>query len=82
MEGHYQPIEPTDEGLLWSGELGLYLGVHNKQVRYFSAEGQLIPTLEEENLKKQNLKMQEQVTAERERADRLAAKLRDLGIED
>jgi Uma2 family endonuclease len=47
LEGKYQPIEPTEAGWLWSQELGLYLGVYKGQLRYFTSEGELVPTPEE-----------------------------------
>jgi hypothetical protein len=54
---------------LWSQQLGLYLGIDSGLVRFFTPEGDLVPTPEE--------------TAEREtrRADKLAAKLRELNID-
>ncbi len=45
--GTYEPIEPNPQGLLWSQQLSLYFGVHENNLRYFTAEGQLIPTPEE-----------------------------------
>jgi Uma2 family endonuclease len=69
LGGTYQPIEPNPQGLLWSQQLSLYFGVHENKLRYFTAEGQLIPTPEE---------VAEQAT---QRADRLAAKLRELNID-
>lgn len=69
LGGIYQPIEPNPQGLLWSQQLNLYLGVHENKLRYFTAEGQLIPTPEEV------------AKLETQRADRLAAKLRELNID-
>jgi len=46
--GKYKPIKPDDRGLIWSQELGLYLGVHNRFVRYYNSEKELIPTPEED----------------------------------
>ena len=43
----YQRIEPNAQGHLWSQELGLYLGLHEKFVRYFHPTGELVPTPEE-----------------------------------
>jgi Uma2 family endonuclease len=45
--GTYQPIEPNPQGLLWSQQLKLYLGVHDGKLRYFLPEGQLMLTPEE-----------------------------------
>ncbi|MBW4451055.1 MAG: Uma2 family endonuclease [Spirirestis rafaelensis WJT71-NPBG6] len=97
LGGTYQPIEPNPQGLLWSQQLSLYFGVHENKLRYFTAEGQLIPTPEE--IAEQATQRTEQATqraeqatqrAEQEtqraeqatqRADRLAAKLRELNID-
>jgi len=43
----YVPLVPSQQGWLWSESLGLFLGIHNRQLRYFSAEGGLITTPEE-----------------------------------
>ncbi|NJM72412.1 MAG: Uma2 family endonuclease [Scytonema sp. RU_4_4] len=47
VEGKYQALEPNSEGWLWSQQLELFLGIHQQQLRFFSADGQLIPTPEE-----------------------------------
>ncbi|MGB8702064.1 MAG: Uma2 family endonuclease [Thermosynechococcaceae cyanobacterium] len=66
---HYEELRPNAQGWLWSEVLGLFLGVSDGQLRYFTAEGQLIPTpLEAAN--------QAQVSAAR-----LAEQLRSLGID-
>ena len=69
LDGEYQPLEPNSQGLLWSQQLQLYLGIHQRQLRFFTAEGELVPTPEE---------VAEQET---QRAERLAAKLRELNID-
>ncbi len=43
----YQPIETNSNGWRWSEELELYLGVENEQLRYFTADGRLVPTPQE-----------------------------------
>lgn len=43
----YQPIAPNAQGWLWSETLGFFLGVHERQLRYFSLEGILLPTPQE-----------------------------------
>ena len=48
VNGDYQRIEPDDRGYCWSQTLDLWLGRSNRQLRYFSTDGQLIPTPEEE----------------------------------
>ena len=74
--GKYQPIEPNEQGYLWSQQLELYLGIHEGLLRYFTAEGTLVPTPEE-----QAERVQEQVEYERQQKERLAAKLRELNID-
>jgi Uma2 family endonuclease len=43
----YQPIATNSNGWRWSEELELYLGVENKQLRYFTTDGRLVPTPQE-----------------------------------
>ncbi|BAY19096.1 hypothetical protein NIES21_49550 [Anabaenopsis circularis NIES-21] len=50
----YQQIEPDTRGWCWSEVLGLYLGVENAKLRYFTPEGDLVPTPEEAALTLQN----------------------------
>jgi Uma2 family endonuclease len=69
MSGQYQLLEPNNQGHLWSQQLGLYLGIHQEQLRFFTPEGNLVPTPEEAAEK------------ETQRAERLAAKLRELNID-
>ncbi|MGB3560516.1 MAG: Uma2 family endonuclease, partial [Geitlerinemataceae cyanobacterium] len=69
VDGEYQPLEPNSEGQLWSQQLGLYLGLYQQQLRFFTAEGELVPTPEE---------VAEIAT---QKVDRLAAKLRELNID-
>jgi Uma2 family endonuclease len=65
----YQEIMQNQAGWLWSSVLGLYLGVQDGRLRYFTKSGELVLTPEE---------AAEQ--AER-RADRLAAQLKALGVD-
>jgi len=62
VDGKYEKLEPNDKGHLWSQQLGLYLGIHDNFVRFFTPEGKLVISPEE-------------------RADKLAAKLRELNID-
>ncbi|MDJ0729778.1 MAG: Uma2 family endonuclease, partial [Crocosphaera sp.] len=39
--------EPNEKGWLWSQQLGLYLGIDNNQLRFFTPEGKLVLTPEE-----------------------------------
>jgi len=43
----YKPILPNSQGWLWSETLGFFLGIHERQLRYFSLEGMLISTPQE-----------------------------------
>ena len=82
MSGQYEAIEPNNNGWLWSQQLGLYLGIHEKQLRYFTSEGELVLTPEEANLKERQekeLALQQKALAE-ERIAALTAKLTELGI--
>jgi len=47
VDGQYQPLEPNSQEHLWSQQLGLYLGIHHNQLRFFTSTGQLVPTPEE-----------------------------------
>jgi Uma2 family endonuclease len=69
VDGEYQPLEPSEQGHLWSQQLGLYLGISEGLLRFFTRDRQLVPTPEE--------------TAEQaqQKAERLAAKLRELNID-
>jgi Uma2 family endonuclease len=80
VNGKYEAIAPTEAGWLWSEQLRLYLGIHERQLRWFSAEGQLIPLPEEEErlAKEQEREAKEQA---QQRAERLEALLRSRGID-
>jgi Uma2 family endonuclease len=72
LNGKYQPIEPNDKGYLWSEQLGLYLGIHDGLLRYFTPEGNLVPTPEETARQEAQRAERETQRAEREtqRAER------------
>ncbi|MBD2385551.1 Uma2 family endonuclease [Cylindrospermum sp. FACHB-282] len=69
VAGKYQALETNPQGWLWSQQLELFLGVYKENLRLFTAEGELVPT------------PQEVAKQEKERADRMAAKLRELNID-
>ena len=76
VDGRYQPIPTTEQGWRWREQLGLYLGVYETHLRFFSPEGELVPSPEEV------------AEAERQRADvqqqqnqALRAKLQALGVD-
>lgn len=68
VDGEYQALLANERGHLWSQQLGLCLGIDRGLLRFFTPEGQLVPTPEE--------------VADRQtqRAERLAAKLRELNV--
>ena len=67
--GQYQAIAPNPMGWLWCETLELYLGIYNRQLRYFNLQGQLVPTPEEDAQQAQ------------QRAEQLTEQLLFLGIE-
>ncbi len=93
----YDAIPTTDQGWRWSEELELYLGIHHQQLRYFDAEGQLVPTpdeaadlaVQQAELESQRAELESQraeLASQRaeqaaQRAERLAERLRSLGID-
>ncbi|MDD1475266.1 Uma2 family endonuclease, partial [Dolichospermum sp. ST_sed4] len=70
-DSEYKTIPASENGWYWSQELGLYLGVFENRLRYFSVEGRLIPTPEEANLEEIRKAESESQRAEyeRQRAD-------------
>jgi hypothetical protein len=78
----YEEIPLTKEGWRWSGVLGLYLGIHNQQLRYFFPNGELVPTPEEaEKIERQRAEQERQrAKQEQQRSEHLAQKLRELGV--
>ncbi|MGF1521166.1 MAG: Uma2 family endonuclease [Leptolyngbyaceae cyanobacterium] len=111
MAGEYQPIEPNEAGQLWSRQFNLYLGLHDGKLRFFTPDGELVPTppeaakaaqreaeqaqqeaeqaqqqveqaqQEAEQAQQQVEQAQEQVEQAQEQAQRLAARLRELGVD-
>jgi Uma2 family endonuclease len=86
----YEEIQPNAQGWRWSESLNLFLGIHNQQLRYFDADGQLIPTPIELATQTQAQAVQAQAQAAQAQAaqaqaqaqaEQLAAQLRALGIE-
>jgi Uma2 family endonuclease len=62
----YRPIIPNAQGWLWSEMLGLFLGIHERQLRYFSLEGALLPTPQESAQNEIQKAKQEQQKAKQE----------------
>jgi Uma2 family endonuclease len=76
VDGKYQPLEPNNQGHLWSQQLELYLGIYQGLLRYFTPEGELVPTPEEQA---ESERQQKEIALSK--AERLAAKLRELNID-
>ncbi len=70
VDGKYESLEPDAQGHLWSQQLGLYLGVYKGLVRFFTSEGQLVPTPEE--FAKQETQRAERATQRAEQATQRA----------
>jgi Uma2 family endonuclease len=90
ISGVYQPIQANERGWLWSEQLGLYLGIYEDKLRYFTTDGKLVPTPEEAAIQAENRATQaetratqaeDRATQERQKAEKLAAKLKELGID-
>jgi Uma2 family endonuclease len=47
MAAKYEAIAANESGWLWSQQLELFLGIYQSKLRYFSAEGELVPTPDE-----------------------------------
>ncbi len=63
ISGKYQPIEPNEQGWLWSEQLQLYLGIYEDKLRYFTPEGELVPSPEEAAVKAENKAIQAENTS-------------------
>ncbi|MEB3278443.1 MAG: Uma2 family endonuclease [Lyngbya sp.] len=90
LRGQYQEIQPNENGWLWSTQLQLFLGVYEQKLRFFTPEGELVPTPEEsaemEHLQREATQQQleierQQKEAEQQRNQKLAARLRELGVD-
>ena len=79
VDGKYEPLEPNNQGHLWSQQLELYLGIYQGLVRFFTPEGELVPTPEEIAELAESERQQKEIA--QQKAERLAAKLRELNID-
>ncbi|MGF1496610.1 MAG: Uma2 family endonuclease [Elainellaceae cyanobacterium] len=78
--GEYEAIAPDDKGQLSSNQLGLQLGIHERQLRWFTAEGDLIPLPEEVESQRAEQERQRAEQAQ-QRLARLEAFLKSQGID-
>ncbi|NJL42772.1 MAG: Uma2 family endonuclease [Pseudanabaena sp. SU_2_4] len=68
VNGRYEAIAPTETGWLWSEQLGLYLGIHEQQLRWFSEQGQLIPLPEEQERQRADQERQRQTKSDKQKS--------------
>jgi len=83
MAGTYEPIAPNEAGHMWSRQLGLFLGIDDNKLRFFTAEGALVPIpAEAAKAAQQDIEQAQQATEQaQQKAERLAARLRELGVD-
>ena len=48
VNGDYEAILPDAQGHLWSEEMELFLGIHDRKLRYFDPQGKMVPTPRED----------------------------------
>ena len=90
MGGSYEAIVPNEAGQLWSQQLNLYLGVCDGQLRFFTSDGDLVPTPAEaatqaqhqaQEAQQQAQEAQQQAEEAQQQAQRLAEKLQEMGVD-
>jgi Uma2 family endonuclease len=90
VDGEYQEITPDERGWRWSQVMGLYLGVEAGKLRYFTVDGEKILSPEEAETEEARRAERETQRAEqalrsldeeRRRAEQMAARLRELGVD-
>jgi Uma2 family endonuclease len=90
IAGQYQELQSNAQGWLWSQKLELFLGIFNSQLRFFTPTGKLVETPEvlatiaqaELSITQQELAIaQQELARERFQRERLAARLREMGID-
>lgn len=85
--GQYEAIQPTEENRLPSEQLRLALGIHERQLRWFTADGELIPLPEEAERQRADQERQradqeqQRADQERQQKERLENYLRSQGID-
>ncbi len=79
----YIEIPADDRGWRWSEELGLFLGILDRRLRYFTPEGDLVPNFREAvDAERSKVEAERsKAEAERSKAERLAERLRALGVD-
>ena len=80
VSGEYQPLQANENGWLWSQQLGLFLGVYEKQLRFFTSGGELVPTPEE--VAHQEIKRAEEAKQRAEEGKQRAEEEKQLAEEE
>ncbi|HLO86728.1 MAG TPA: Uma2 family endonuclease [Nostocaceae cyanobacterium] len=90
ISGIYQPLVPNPQEWIWSQQLNLFLGVHQNQLRYFTPEGELVLTSQEQVEKyKQEFEKYHQIAEQKKQETNqykqefnlIISKLKELGID-
>ena len=71
VDGRYESLEPNAEGWLWSQQLELFLGIREGKLRFFTPNGELVPTPDEAAIaaEQQVVWEKQQTQQEKQRAD-------------
>jgi hypothetical protein len=72
-DGRYEDITADEQGRLWSDELKVWLGVHERWLRLYDSAGHLILTGKEEAAVERAAREAAEALAQQERAAREAA---------
>ncbi len=86
MDGQYRPLVPDADGRLWSEQMGLFLGLHEGKLRFFTPQGVLLPAAKEaaqaaEKAERRADTAERRADTAEQRIARLAEKLRAMGID-
>lgn len=79
IDGQYEPLAKDEQGRMPSAQLGLLLGVHEGMLRFYTEQGELLPS--GRDLAERNTELAEHNTELAERNEKLMAKLREMGID-
>ncbi len=82
VSGTYQPIQPNEQGWLYSEQLDLYLGIYETKLRYFTVEGELVPTPEESAIKERQKTLEaENIAIEERRKAKFERQQKELALQ-
>ena len=75
QNNQYEEIQLNNQGWRWSQQLELYLGVDENQLRYFTANGERVPTPQEAERQEQLVARQAQLQAQQAESQAQQAQL-------